>query len=119
MRDERRRRRDERRLERISARYLRRQPDVANSLVHDDVNVLHKGAGGVLWIGTDGGGLARYETVGQRFVNYPLALDEGAGGLASGFVTALHEGPDGTVWIGTAGGGVHRSRLADRRRPSR
>jgi diguanylate cyclase (GGDEF)-like protein len=57
-------------------------------------------AHGVVWIGTEGGGLLRYE--GGRFTRYTRA-----NGLTSDLVFALATDASGTLWIGTHDGGLN------------
>jgi ligand-binding sensor domain-containing protein/serine phosphatase RsbU (regulator of sigma subunit) len=58
---------------------------------------------GFLWVGTQAGGLARYD--GDRFVHYPTTAE--ASSLSSQFVTALAADPNGLLWIGTGDGGLN------------
>ncbi|MEM8768836.1 MAG: two-component regulator propeller domain-containing protein [Pseudomonadota bacterium] len=70
------------------------------------VRVITEDDQGNLWIGTDGGGVVRFEPdtgALQRF-----AQDGGDDALASNRVKALHIDGDGFVWIGTDGGGLSR-----------
>jgi len=67
---------------------------VADGLPHESVCALHQDRQGRVWIGTDGGGLARRTADGfERFGS--------AQGLSSQRVWALHEDAHGTLWIGT------------------
>jgi ligand-binding sensor domain-containing protein/signal transduction histidine kinase len=52
---------------------------------------------GVLWVGTAGMGLARYEK-GE------LTYFRKADGLVSDYVTSLYEDAEGSLWVGTRGG---------------
>ena len=52
---------------------------------------------GIVWIGTWGGGLARFD--GKSFKNYTVKE-----GLASNHVFMLHEDHNGVLWIGTSNG---------------
>ena len=54
-------------------------------------------AEGIVWVGTWGGGLARFD--GQSFRNYTVK-----DGLASNHVFMLHEDHKGVLWIGTSSG---------------
>ncbi|MEZ4698884.1 MAG: ATP-binding protein [Rhodothermales bacterium] len=65
--------------------------------INDIVTIL-AGRDSVLWIGTRGGGLLRYDGAFSRF-------DE-ASGLTSHFITTLYEDAAGTIWAGTYGGGL-------------
>ena len=50
-----------------------------------------------LWVGTDGGGISRYD--GDKFVNF--TTDDG---LISNSVWAIHQDREGFLWFGTNGG---------------
>jgi hypothetical protein len=52
---------------------------------------------GIVWVGTWGGGLARFD--GENFKNYTVR-----DGLASNHVFMLHEDHNGVLWIGTSNG---------------
>lgn len=58
---------------------------------------------GGLWVGTDGGGLARLEGGSFR----AFTTDEG---LSQNYVRAVVETPGGDIWVGTGGGGLNRFR---------
>jgi signal transduction histidine kinase/CheY-like chemotaxis protein/ligand-binding sensor domain-containing protein/AraC-like DNA-binding protein len=59
------------------------------------------GADGALWIGTNGGGIARCAHGRCRVIT-------AADGLPSDFVRSLHVDEDGWLWIGTEGRGLAR-----------
>jgi ligand-binding sensor domain-containing protein len=52
---------------------------------------------GIVWVGTWGGGLARFD--GNSFTNYTVK-----DGLASNHVFMLHEDDKGVLWVGTSNG---------------
>ncbi len=52
---------------------------------------------GIVWVGTWGGGLARFD--GNEFTNYTVK-----DGLASNHVFMLHEDDNGVLWAGTSNG---------------
>ncbi len=54
---------------------------------------------GILWIGTRGGGLTRYEN--GRFKSYSDSVH-----LPSGSVASLAQDSAGNIWVGTDGGGL-------------
>ncbi|MDC1287870.1 regulator [Gammaproteobacteria bacterium] len=52
---------------------------------------------GIVWVGTWGGGLARFD--GERYINYTVS-----DGLPSNHVFMLHEDHKGNLWVGTSNG---------------
>ncbi|MEM8930948.1 MAG: hypothetical protein AAGE94_07225 [Acidobacteriota bacterium] len=65
------------------------------TLASDVITHLAAGPGGSLWVGTDGGGLARFDGIGFRAVSQPTSV----GGTWT--VTALLTSSDGPLFIGT------------------
>jgi len=57
---------------------------------------------GALWVGTEGGGLARF-TEGEWTI-----FNESQGELPNDIITALATSDDGALWVGTYGGGLVR-----------
>ena len=78
-----------------------------NSLGHNDITTMLLDGEGFLWIGTEGGGLDRFDPRSQRFTHYQAAENDPYG-LGSNFVTALYQDSEGTLWIGTADAGLDR-----------
>ncbi|MEP0548779.1 MAG: two-component regulator propeller domain-containing protein [Rhodothermales bacterium] len=64
------------------------------------VSALHEDATGVLWVGTYGGGLARYEN--GRFTSQTID------GVPDGHISAIASAADGSLWVGAFGGGLVR-----------
>ena len=62
---------------------------------------------GVLWIGTESDGLARFDPQTDRWTFFRSKPDDPKA-LASGTVRALAQALDGTLWVGTIGGGLDR-----------
>ena len=52
---------------------------------------------GIVWVGTWGGGLARFD--GESYINYTVS-----DGLPSNHVFMLHEDRNGSLWVGTSNG---------------
>lgn len=66
-------------------------------LTESHVNAICEDQQGNLWIGTEGGGLFKYD--GFTFEGYRME-----DGLSSNFIQALHADKSGTIWIGTTDG---------------
>ena len=80
---------------------------LSNGYAEQPVRVIEEDNQGTLWLGSDGGGVIRFEPdtgVLQHFVNDP----EDTRSLSSNRVKALHVDGNGFVWIGTDGGGLNR-----------
>jgi PAS domain S-box-containing protein len=77
--------------------------DAAAGLPPGGVTSILESRNGELWVGTDGGGLARL--VHRRFQRF-AAQD----GLSDDAVTALLEDREGSLWVGTRHGGLNRFR---------
>jgi diguanylate cyclase (GGDEF)-like protein len=62
---------------------------------------------GALWIGTDGGGLNRYDAATDTFEHFRHDPND-AHSLSSDRVRVITQDRDGALWIGTDGGGLNR-----------
>ena len=72
-----------------------------DGLGSDFVRALCQDNEGSLWVGMQGGGLAR--------LHRPLFTVHGlAPGLSSDWITTVSEGPNGEMWVGTDGYGLNR-----------
>ncbi|NLJ08983.1 MAG: diguanylate cyclase [Treponema sp.] len=60
----------------------------------------------VLWIGTNGGGIARSEPTEKRYKAY-ISNPENPRGLSPGKVTSILEDQQGRLWIGVYGSGLN------------
>jgi len=72
-----------------------------DGLVYNPIRDIHRSDNGILWFGTNGGGLSRYD--GKRFETFNQE-----DGLAYDQVNVIHETTDGTLWIGTRANGISR-----------
>lgn len=68
-------------------------------LKNNDIRTLLTDTKGIMWIGTNGGGLVSFQ--GGVFKNYNIEQ-----GLADNSVLSLFEDSKGSLWVGTGGGGV-------------
>ena len=77
------------------------------SISDDRVYCMLKDSGGVLWIGTFGGGLNKFDPKNEKFTSYRnIPGDETS--LSEDRIIDLHQGSDGYLWIGTYGGGLNK-----------
>ncbi len=82
-------------------------PGDPNSLSHNWIYSLLVDRTGLLWVGTNGGGLNRFDPATaqfQQFNNDPQDADS----LSNDRIRALFEDSSGNLWIGTDGGGLNR-----------
>ena len=81
-------------------------PDDVNSLGANTIRALYEDKSGILWVGTEGGGLNRYNSAQEsftRFTNDP----KNPTSLSSNVVTSIYEDKSGTLWVGTRDGGLN------------
>lgn len=74
-----------------------------NSLSHSNTFALIESHDGLLWIGTDPGGLNVYDPKTDQFVAYRHD-PQNPNSLPNDSVWALLEARDGSIWVGTRGG---------------
>ncbi|MCB1877712.1 MAG: diguanylate cyclase [Chromatiales bacterium] len=77
------------------------------SLSHDWVWSLLVDKQGELWVGTDGGGLSRFDREREAFVNYRHSPNN-PNSLPSDRVRVIFQDNAGDFWVGTDGGGLSR-----------
>ena len=68
-----------------------------DGLADNDVTAIYRTSDGVMWFGTDGGGVSVYD--GERFNTFTTQ-----DGLASNFVRSIYSADDTGVWFATQGG---------------
>jgi signal transduction histidine kinase/ligand-binding sensor domain-containing protein len=89
----------------------RHDPDDPYSLSHDRVWSLFEDSTGVLWVGTYGGGLNRFDRDAGQFTRYDADDFQNVTDEPEEFrnvVSAIGEQPAGVLWIATYGGGLVR-----------
>ncbi len=59
-----------------------------------------------MWVGTDGGGLNRFDPKTETFVRFQNNPSD-PNSLGNNSVRALFEDPKGRIWAGTFGGGLN------------
>ncbi|TAK66876.1 MAG: hypothetical protein EPO24_01035 [Bacteroidetes bacterium] len=63
--------------------------------------------GNILWLGTEGGGLIRYDKINRSYTVYDHQPDD-TNSISSNWVNSLYAEHDGTLWAGTSSGVVER-----------
>ena len=86
---------------------FRHDPSNADSLSANMVVRLCEDRDGFLWVGTNGGGLNRYDPRTEQFTHYRHDPTD-PHSLSRDNVMALYQDREGILWIGTDGGGLNR-----------
>ena len=82
-------------------------PEDPNSISDESIRAMISDSSGTLWIGTDAGGLSRYDRATQSFRNFthdPQNPDS----ISDNRVRSVYEDSAGTIWVGTDGSGLDR-----------
>jgi len=82
-------------------------PDDPDSLISNNILSLYEDRSGMLWVGTDGSGLNRFDRETGKFVLYQYDSDDPTS-LGNNRISDIHEDSSGVLWIGTYGGGLNR-----------
>ncbi|MCB9277069.1 MAG: response regulator [Lewinellaceae bacterium] len=88
-------------------RVFRHDAGDSSSISSNTISALAEGHEGVLWAGTDGGGLNRFDPLTETFQLVPLSTESDSN-LASLQVTCLVEDSKGGLWIGANRYGLFR-----------
>lgn len=81
-------------LEQIS--FYRFNPDVINSLGNNTVLAIYEDQSNFLWIGTNGGGLNRFDPTTKEFLRFTVKE-----GLANNVVNGILPDKSGNIWVTT------------------
>jgi ligand-binding sensor domain-containing protein len=77
------------------------------SISDDRIYALFESKDGIIWIGTFGGGLNKFDPKKEQFISYAnIPGDESS--LSDNRVMSIYEDPKGFLWIGTYGGGLQK-----------
>ncbi len=87
------------------------EPRNPHSLSGNIIFAVHEDSQKRLWIGTNGGGLSRFQHETEQFVHYRHNPEDPAG-LSSDTVNCIYEDRSGNLWVGTGGGGVNKLSLS-------
>ena len=76
--------------------------DNINSLSNNKVTAIVEDATGIIWIGTYGGGLNRWDKKTNQFTHYKHNPNN-PGTLKHDSIAAMLEDRDGNLWVGNGG----------------
>lgn len=82
-------------------------PSEPHSLSQQAIFSIFQDTGGVIWIGTHGGGLNKYLPLREQFRTYRHDPDDPSS-LGQDIVMPIYQTRDGAVWVGTYGKGLDR-----------
>lgn len=82
---------------------FKHDPADPHSIPCNDVRVIREDRNHHIWVGTNGGGLARLDAAHKKFRAYTTANS----GLTSNDVRAIEADGKGNLWLGTYGGGLN------------
>jgi signal transduction histidine kinase/ligand-binding sensor domain-containing protein len=87
--------------------HIQHDPGDPSSLSSNAVWSIYEDRTGVLWFGTYGGALSKYNRTIDQFALYQHKPDS-ANSLSENMIWAIHEDADGVLWVGTLNGGLNR-----------
>ena len=79
----------------------------SKSISDETIRAMLVDRSGTLWLGTDAGGLSRYDAERQQFTNYLHVADDPSS-IGSNRIRVIYEDRSGALWIGTDGAGLDR-----------
>jgi ligand-binding sensor domain-containing protein/two-component sensor histidine kinase len=79
----------------------------SNSISDNFIWILYENKKGELWIGTNNGGLNRFDKENERFVQYKSDSSDPFS-ISNNNIRAISEDENGTLWVGTEGGGLNK-----------
>lgn len=89
---------------------FRNDPEDANSLSNDFIRVIYEDpteAGKFLWVGTQGGGLNKFDRRSHVFTHYRMDRTN-RNSLNNDYILSIYVDKAGIFWIGTWGGGINK-----------
>jgi ligand-binding sensor domain-containing protein/signal transduction histidine kinase len=87
--------------------HISHDPEEPSSLSSNNTRCIYKDAGGVLWIGTDGGGVSRTDLNRKKFTTFQHEPGEERS-LSNNNVFTITEDANRNIWLGTIEGGLNR-----------
>jgi signal transduction histidine kinase/streptogramin lyase len=87
--------------------HYRHDPTYSKSLSQDEVLSIYEDRGGILWFGTWGAGVNKYDRRRDSFAYYRND-PQNKFSLSDNTVISIYSDSDGYVWVGTSGEGLNR-----------
>src|SRR5665213_2956549 len=82
---------------------FKRDPEDSNSLSNNFIYSLFQDKNGIIWIGTNGGGLNAFNPATEKFTHYNNN-PKNSSSLSNDIVHVIHQDKSGNLWIGTDDG---------------
>jgi len=95
------------RSNRFSFKRFTNNPSDPFSISDNRVYTIFQDGEGVLWIGTFGGGLNKFDPKTERFISYKNILGDESS-ISGNRVTTIYEDSMQNLWVGTYGGSIQR-----------
>ncbi|MDX9759713.1 MAG: two-component regulator propeller domain-containing protein [Bacteroidota bacterium] len=86
---------------------FRSSPDDSTALSNPNIWALYEDHAGTIWVGTEGGGLNRYDARRDHFTRY-MHDPRDSSSLSQDRVSCIFEDLDRNLWVATSGGGLDR-----------
>ncbi len=93
--------------------YYRYNKNDSTSISNNDINCIYEDHLGNIWVGTDGGGICKFDPGTSKFTRYPYIRNNlfnrnNHGALDDAQVYYIVEDKKGTLWVGTNEGSINR-----------
>jgi ligand-binding sensor domain-containing protein len=85
----------------------RNDPNDSTSLSENKVEVLQVDKNGIIWVGTNGGGLNAFNPQTEEFTRYNMAPDD-LYGISNQFIYDMYADKSGQLWISVQGKGLYK-----------
>jgi serine phosphatase RsbU (regulator of sigma subunit) len=82
-------------------------PDDDNSLSNNRIFCIFEDRSSILWIGTFGGGLNRFDPETGTFTKYTLDINNPKS-ISDNFILSIYEDQSDNLWVGTVEGGLNK-----------
>ena len=86
---------------------LKADPKNKNSLSSNNVTSIIQDKSGIIWIGTFGGGVNKFDPSQKKFEVFKYKREDPKS-LGNDFIHTIYEDLEGTIWIGTGLSGLNR-----------